>query len=314
MSLLQVDNVTKIFGQKKVLDDLSFVVEKGSILGFVGENGAGKTTTMKLILGLDQITQGSISILGQTVTFGATNTNRYTGYLPDVPQFYDYMTATEYLLLCGEITGLSKGERKKRVDEMLGLVHLFGVKTRIGGFSRGMKQRLGIAQALLNKPKLLICDEPTSALDPNGRKEFLDLLSSLKAETTILFSTHILNDVEQICDHVGILNGGKMVVSASIPELKKQHGQQQVKIVFEREVEKELFLKQLQEIHLTTSFSIDHTSFGVILTFKDGQRGRGQYKKDIQHLLNLLQQQDILPLSFEQQEASLEDIYLEVIR
>lgn len=312
MSLLQVDNVTKIFGQKKVLDDLSFVVQKGSIFGFVGENGAGKTTTMKLILGLDQITQGSISILGDTVTFGATTTNRYTGYLPDVPQFYDYMTATEYLLLCGEITGLTRGERIKRVDEMLALVHLFGVKTRIGGFSRGMKQRLGIAQALLNKPQLLICDEPTSALDPNGRKEFLDLLSSLKAETTILFSTHILNDVEQICDHVGILNGGKMVVCASIPELKKQYGDQQVKIVFEREVEKELFIGKLKEIHLTTSFSIDHTTLAVILTFKDGQRG--QYKKDVQQLLQSLQQQDILPLSFEQQEASLEDIYLEVIR
>lgn len=312
MSLLQVDQVTKNFGQKKVLNDLSFVVQEGSIFGFVGENGAGKTTTMKLILGLDQMTQGSISILGEPVTFGATKTNRYTGYLPDVPQFYDYMTAREYLMLCGEITGLGKGERIKRVDEMLRLVHLFGVKTRIGGFSRGMKQRLGIAQALLNKPKLLICDEPTSALDPNGRKEFLDLLYSLRSETTILFSTHILNDVEQICDHVGILNGGKMVVCASIPELKKQHGQQQVKFVFEQESDTNLFIQLLEESSLSIPYTTDATSFAVVISFKAAQKE--QYKKDIQQLLKLIQQHSILPLAFEQQDASLEDIFLEVIR
>ncbi|MGG0823723.1 ABC transporter ATP-binding protein [Paenibacillus turicensis] len=312
MNLLQVDKVTKTFGQKKVLNDLSFVVQEGSIFGFVGENGAGKTTTMKLILGLDQMTQGNISILGEAVTFGATKTNRFTGYLPDVPQFYDYMTAREYLLLCGEITGLARGERIKRVEEMLGLVHLFNVKTRIGGFSRGMKQRLGIAQALLNKPKLLICDEPTSALDPNGRKEFLDLLYSLRSETTIIFSTHILNDVEQICDHVGILNGGKMVVCSSISELKKNHGQQQVKIVFEQAHDKALFLEQLEKSPLTNPYTIDPTGLATVISFKAAQREK--YKNDAQQLLKLVQQHNILPLAFEQQEASLEDIFLEVIR
>ncbi|MBP1906119.1 ABC-2 type transport system ATP-binding protein [Paenibacillus turicensis] len=312
MSLLQVENVTKTFGQKKVLNDLSFVVQEGSIFGFVGENGAGKTTTMKLILGLDQMTKGNISILGEAVTFGATKTNRFTGYLPDVPQFYDYMTAREYLMLCGEITGLPKDERIKRVEEMLGLVQLFSVKTRIGGFSRGMKQRLGIAQALLNKPKLLICDEPTSALDPNGRKEFLDLLYSLRSETTIIFSTHILNDVEQICDHVGILNGGKMVVCSSISELKKKHGQQQVKIVFEQTDDKVLFLEQLKKSPLTTPYTIDPTGLATIISFKAAERE--QYKNDAQQLLKLVQQHNILPLAFEQQEASLEDIFLEVIR
>ncbi|EPC80990.1 putative ABC transporter ATP-binding protein YxlF [Lacticaseibacillus paracasei subsp. paracasei Lpp37] len=223
MNILTLQHVSKHFGSKQVLQDLNLTVPAGSIYGFVGENGAGKTTTMKLILGLDQASAGAIEVAGQPVHFGETETNRQTGYLPDVPAFYGYMTAPEYLKLCGQLTGLRGAELQSRVAAMLIQVGLADAKHRISGFSRGMRQRLGIAQALLNTPKLLICDEPTSALDPQGRTDFLQLLASLRGQTTILFSTHILSDVERICDHVGILHHGRLQVSAPLDDLKQQY-------------------------------------------------------------------------------------------
>ena len=152
-----------------------------------GKNGAGKTTTMKAILGLLKSDSGEIYVMGEKVHFGQTNTNRFIGYLPDVPEFYSYMTQMEYLSLCGEVCGMDKTDIVTRSKELLELVGLGQEHHRIKGFSRGMKQRLGIAQALLNRPKLLICDEPTSALDPAGRKEILDILLAAKEQTTVLF-------------------------------------------------------------------------------------------------------------------------------
>src|SRR5690606_9111798 len=143
---------------------------------------------------------------------------------PDVPEFYGYMDPMEYLKLCGEIAGLTKSQIKSRSEELLELVGLKEHrKKKIGGFSRGMKQRLGIAQALLNEPKLLICDEPTSALDPIGRKEILDILQKVKGKTTVIFSTHILSDVERICDEVAVLHGGNIVLQGSLSELRSKH-------------------------------------------------------------------------------------------
>lgn len=175
---------------------------------------------MKMILGFLKKDEGSIKVFGEEVSFGQSKTNRFIGYLPDVPEFYGYMTAKEYLNLCGAITGLSKNEIKNKSVELLELVGLRDVNKRISVYSRGMKQRLGIAQALLNSPKLLICDEPTSALDPLGRKEILDIILKIKDSTTVIFSTHILSDVEAICDHVVVLDKGKNVLEGSIDELK----------------------------------------------------------------------------------------------
>jgi ABC-type multidrug transport system, ATPase component len=142
---------------------------------------------MKIILGLLKADSGSVTVCGEKVTYGETKTNRNIGFVPDVPEFYGYMNPMEYLKLCGEITGLPKNKIKSRSEELLELVGLKDEKRKIGQFSRGMKQRLGIAQALLNEPKLLICDEPTSALDPIGRKEILDILLAAKGKTTIVF-------------------------------------------------------------------------------------------------------------------------------
>lgn len=198
MDMLAITNLQKRFGDKSVLKGLDLSVPEHSVFGFIGKNGAGKTTTMKTILGLLKADGGEILVSGEKVVYGQTATNRHIGYLPDVPEFYPFMTAPEYLSFCGEITGMSRIEIKSRSNELLKLVGLGNEKHRIKGFSRGMKQRLGIAQALLNRPKLLICDEPTSALDPVGRKEILDILMAVREQTTVLFSTHILSDVERM--------------------------------------------------------------------------------------------------------------------
>ena len=217
--ILEIKNLKKSFGSKEVLRDVSFSIPEGSIFGFVGVNGAGKTTTMKIILGLLAADEGEVHVCGEKVVGNGEKTNHYLGYLPDVPEYYPYMNAREYLEFIGEIAGFT-GNIKSRAEELLELVGLKNdAKRRIKGYSRGMKQRLGIAQALFAKPRLLICDEPTSALDPVGRKEILDLLSAAKSETTVLFSTHILSDVERVADEIAMLHEGRIKFSGKTADI-----------------------------------------------------------------------------------------------
>ena len=166
MEMLRITALHKRFGDKEVLNGLELSVPEHSIFGFIGRNGAGKTTTMKTILGLLKADAGEILVNGEKAVYGQTGTNRHIGYLPDVPEFYPFMTAPEYLRFCGEITGMNKTEITGRCEELLQLVGLREEKHRIKGISRGMKQRLGIAQALLNRPKLLICDPGPAAGRP----------------------------------------------------------------------------------------------------------------------------------------------------
>ena len=223
MDILQISHLKKSFGEREVLRDLSFNVPEHTVFGFVGQNGAGKTTTMKIILGLLEQDGGDVTVCGEKVRYGQTSTNRFIGYLPDVPEFYTCFTPFEYLCFCGSIAGLDKAKSESRATELLETVGLSAEKRRIKGFSRGMKQRLGIAQALLTEPKLLICDEPTSALDPVGRKEILDILVAAKERTTVVFSTHILSDVERICDEIAFLHKGEVVLHGTIDEVKQHH-------------------------------------------------------------------------------------------
>ena len=221
--MLHISGLCKNFGNKKVLCGLELAVPEHSIFGFIGKNGSGKTTTMKTVLGLLRADSGEITVNGEKVAYGETHTNRHIGYLPDVPEFYPFMTALEYLRFCGEISGMKKTEIESRAEELLTLVGLANEKHRVRGFSRGMKQRLGIAQALLNRPKLLICDEPTSALDPVGRKEILDILLAVREQTTVLFSTHILSDVERICTDVAFLNNGTAQMQGKLSDIKSRY-------------------------------------------------------------------------------------------
>ncbi len=200
--ILKVDDVSKAFGKKSVLENIRLTIEEREIIAFVGANGAGKTTLMKCILGFLPF-KGNITVADEKVQFGETASNAHIGYLPDVPQFYAFYTAKQYLKMCQKVSGNVTDER---VDEMLKLVGLENRPEKIQQYSRGMKQRLGIAQALLHKPKLLICDEPTSALDPEGREQILKILQEAKKETAILFSTHILSEAERISNRMIILH------------------------------------------------------------------------------------------------------------
>ncbi|MGX7199083.1 ABC transporter ATP-binding protein [Enterococcus nangangensis] len=308
MNLLELKNVSKNFGAKKVLTDVNLIIPQGSLYGFVGKNGAGKTTTMKLILGLEKLSGGTITVCGEEVRFGATKTNRFTGYLPDVPTFYGYLSAYEYLDLVGEIAGLNKTQRKIKINEMLAKVGLPNNRQKIKGYSRGMKQRLGIAQALLSEPPLLICDEPTSALDPSGRQEFLDLLASLKGSTTILFSTHILTDVERVCDHVAILNEGKIVVEDQLEALKERYAKPQLALTVAAAEIAALtaILQHLQQAGELTTFTWQEGT--VYVTF-DGTASR-----ITQALMKELVAANVTPHRLEQVEPTLEQVFLEVTK
>lgn len=303
MDILKISHVKKSFGKNEILKDLNFTVPEHTIFGFVGQNGAGKTTTMKMILGLLPSDNGEIYVNDEPVVFGQNHTNRYIGYLPDVPEFYGFMTPSEYLNMCGEITGMSKADIRYRTEELLSQVGLDKANKRIKGFSRGMKQRLGIAQALFNSPKLLICDEPTSALDPVGRREILDILQSVKGQTTVLFSTHILSDVERICDRVAFLHEGQIALSGTIDDLKTVRKGSTMELEFSCPEE----TKRFAEIYCSqknneTCRIIENKIFLPQKT-----------EKDIMELLELIVKNNVSIKRVERLEPTLEDLFMEVM-
>jgi ABC-2 type transport system ATP-binding protein len=209
---IRCEDLTRYYGEVKALDHLNLEVPKGSVFGFLGRNGAGKTTTMRLLTGLANPTHGSAWIDGIETTNGNPAAGYVYGYLPQHPVFYNWMRAWEYLDYVGRLFQMPTARRKQRIAEVLDQVDLVSAtKRRIGGFSGGMKQRLGIAQAILHEPKVLLLDEPTSALDPAGRYEVLDWIRSLNGDITVFLSSHILGDIERICDQVAILHEGKLV-------------------------------------------------------------------------------------------------------
>ena len=220
--------LTKVYRDKRALDGVDLMVEEGSVFGFLGPNGAGTTTMLRLLTGLARPTAGSVQILGRDVASTSNWVRAQIGFLPDVPGFYEWMTAEEFLRFAGGLFGIRGPVLDERAGMLLDLAGLCGVTTKIGGYSRGMKQRLGVAQALINAPRLLLLDEPTSALDPMGRKDVLDMLASLRGRTTVFFSTHILADVERVCDTVAILDRGQVVAHGHIDELKARYGVQKV--------------------------------------------------------------------------------------
>ena len=225
---IRTAGLTTVYGEKRALDAVDLVVEEGSVFGFLGPNGAGKTTMLRLLTGLARPTSGSAQVLGREVASADNSIRAEIGYLPDVPGFYEWMKAEEFLRFAGGLFGIRGNVLDERLGMLLDLAGLGDVKTKIGGYSRGMKQRLGVAQALINAPRLLLLDEPTSALDPMGRKEVLDMLVSLRGRTTVFFSTHILADVERVCDTVAILDRGHVVAHGPIAELKARYGVQKV--------------------------------------------------------------------------------------
>ncbi|WP_262316531.1 ABC transporter ATP-binding protein [Lacticaseibacillus parakribbianus] len=317
MALVELQHVSKAFKDQPVLTDLSLAVPEGSIYGFVGENGAGKTTTMKLILGLLQRDAGTITVAGRPVVYGGAAVAAGIGYLPDVPEFYDELTPSEYLSLCGRLTGIDGRELPQRIAAMLKTVGLPQNRRRIRGFSRGMKQRLGVAQALLARPRLLIADEPTSALDPTGRREFLDLLASLRGETTILLSSHILGDVERICDHVGILHGGRLQAQGPLKALLAAHAQAKVALGFADAATTQQAAAVLhvaaaaKPVAAGAAPQPDATAVTATTLLLPAAQGLTQA---LQPALAALLAQGLVPVRVSPVQPSLEDLFMEVTR
>jgi ABC-2 type transport system ATP-binding protein len=218
--------LTKRFAGKGgvlAVDGLDLDVPAGSVFGLLGPNGAGKTTTLRLITGLARPTAGVVSIDGHPVSVGADGgliARRGIGVLDQDPRYYGWMSGRELVELAGRLQGLGGAEARVRATETLGLVGLADAAgRRVAGYSGGMRQRLGIAQALVARPRLLILDEPVSSLDPEGRRDLLVLIAELRASATVLFSTHVLADIERICDRVGILDRGRLVTEGPLDDL-----------------------------------------------------------------------------------------------
>jgi ABC-2 type transport system ATP-binding protein len=313
LKTLHIHNINKRFGSINVLNDLNIEIEEGSIYGFLGKNGAGKTTTLKIITGLIRSTprgesdDSYVEICGQRLKFGDTSINANIGFLPDVPAFYNYMKPMDYLRLCGKIYGMKQPKLDIRANELLKLVGLSGVNRKIKGFSRGMKQRLGIAQAMIHRPKLLILDEPTSALDPMGRKEILDIILRLKGEYTVIFSTHILADVERVCDEIGILHNGSIISGDILDGIREKRSGKRVQIDTVPESHDSLYaaLKTLSAENMLKEITVREAgAFTASVTDWEAFASR---------ICHVLAERNVPLLRLDADEASLEDIFMEVI-
>lgn len=293
--LLSVNQLTKTYKEHVAVDGLTFSVNENECVALIGPNGSGKTTTLNMLAGLLEPTSGEVVFMGKQGV-----DKQKIGYLPQYPTFFSWMTAKEYLSFAGKLSHVPSKKLKSLVDDMLEFVGLQEVKNkRIGGFSGGMKQRLGIAQALLHEPKLLIFDEPVSALDPQGRRDVLQMMQQLKKKLTIVFSTHVLHDAEQICDRTIMIKNGKVKWAGSLEDLKNQQRKSNYFIAANQNLKSWLRTKPyIKDFQLCTDTSAE------ITLVNDNDRFQ---------LLQDCVRDKLDVIHFEKRTHSLEDAYLEVM-
>ena len=244
---IHIKNLTKQYGQQKAVDHVSFSVQKGEIVGFLGPNGAGKSTTMKIITGFLPPTEGTAEVAGSNVVDMPMSVKKKTGYLPEHNPLYHDMFVHEYLGFMAGLYGITGSRKRDRVSEMVGLCGLSAEQNKkIGMLSKGYRQRVGLAQALIHDPEVLILDEPTSGLDPNQLVEIRKLIKTVSKDKTVLFSTHILQEVEALCDRVIVINQGKIVADDRLENLL-QRGTSYVIVEFSNVVTEEM-LKQVDGV------------------------------------------------------------------
>ncbi len=297
---MSVEQLTKTYQSTNVVDNISFTLEPGKCVALLGPNGAGKTTTLRMLAGFIKPTSGTINFSEENFKKDVRN---YVGYLPQFPVFHNWMTGEEFLIYVGQLSHLSKQEAKARAHELLELVNLIDArKQRISKYSGGMKQRLGIAQALIHHPKLIILDEPVSALDPIGRREVLNLIRELKKDATILFSTHILNDAEEISEEILLLHHGKMIKQGSIEEVSDSQDTVSIRLAFSEEPK--FIEERLKEID--SVFKVVRQEHGFIITVHDLNAARNQ-------LLDTIKNEDWQLTKFEVAKSSLEDIFMKAV-
>ncbi|ADU31630.1 ABC transporter ATP-binding protein [Evansella cellulosilytica] len=300
MALITTKQLSKSFKGTEAVKGIDLHIKEGVCTALLGPNGAGKSTTLNMLTGLMKPTSGSIAFDERY----SGDRRQYIGYLPQYPKFYGWMTGEEYLVYAGQLGSLSKEDAKARAEELLKLVGLIDDrKKRIQGYSGGMKQRLGIAQALVHKPKLVILDEPVSALDPKGRREVLELMDKLKETTSILFSTHVLHDAEEICEEIFIINHGELIVSGDLQTLKKKY--QQPTIYIETEEPIEDWSRTIKDSDWIRHMKVNKNELTISVT-------------DIENARNaLLTNEELRKLkivNFEIVKTSLEDLFMEVTK
>jgi len=303
---IRCENLTRYYGNVAALKQLNLTVPEGSIFGFLGRNGAGKTTTIRLLTGLAHPTQGSAWVAGVETTNGDDSAREQFGYLPQEPAFYNWMTASEFLNYCAQIYNIPEKQRKARVAEILEQVGLKeAAKRKIAGFSGGMRQRLGIAQAMIHNPPVLFLDEPTSALDPAGRYEVLDMIERLRGQVTVFLSTHILSDVERICDQVAVIHKGELLLVSDREALLEHYASNAAEIELDSSCLDQLTAvkRQLEQQVWVSGVHEDQNVLRVMVDDLATAR---------QNLLPLVAASHLVVNRFEWVRPSLEEIFLKV--
>ena len=306
MEAIRIEGLRKHFGRVRALDGLDLCVERGLVYGFLGPNGVGKTTTLRILAGLARPSAGRAWVAG--VEVGKGDVRHRVGYLPEVPAFYGWMTPREFLAdLVAPLYGMRPAEGRTRAEEVLrevGLEEAAG--RRIGGFSRGMRQRLGLAQALLHRPEVLLLDEPVSALDPAGRHEVLEHIGRLRGQATVFMSSHILADVERICDAVAIIDRGRLVVAAGREELLARYALPLLEVEFDAPVEEvERWIRTLEGNALVTGAQ----AAGRVVRLRVGEVERAKAE-----LPALVAASGLTVQRYEWARPTLEDVFLQLVR
>ncbi|KTR86120.1 ABC transporter ATP-binding protein [Leucobacter chromiiresistens] len=308
---LETRALTKRYGGRLALDGVNLHVERGSVFGFLGANGAGKTTAIRILLALARASSGTARLLGHAP--GSAEVRPLIGYCPDVPGFPSWMTGREVLEQAATLFQLPKSTTRRRVPELLDLTGLADTRARVGGYSRGMRQRLGLAQALINSPQLLVLDEPTSALDPMGRRAVLELLTELKGQTTVFFSTHLLPDVERVCDDVAILSDGRVAAEGPLREVRARFGGSRGRLIVETDQTERLreALLAPSGVGAGSGFALDVAeeapgSRALVVTVDDVEDGAARIAALVGSLGARL-------FRLEPREASLEDVFVDLV-
>jgi ABC-2 type transport system ATP-binding protein len=254
---ITVSNLTKIYGSQKAVNNISFAINKGEIVGFLGPNGAGKSTTMKIITGYIEADGGNAAVCGETVSTNSLTTKKKIGYLPEANPLYFDMYVREYLEFVAGVHGIQN--KKEKIEAAIDTVKLkLEANKKIGQLSKGYKQRVGIAAALIHDPEVLILDEPTSGLDPNQIIEIREVIKNMGKNKTVMLSSHILQEVEAICDRVIIINRGNIVADDLLSNLQKANaGQQYVSVEFKELINVE-DLQSLQEVIKVSQLSTNN--------------------------------------------------------
>lgn len=309
--MIEIKNITKKFGDAKALDDVSFSVKKGEVLGFLGPNGAGKSTTMKIITAFIAPTSGSVEVDGLDVADNSLEVRKKIGYLPENVPLYEDMMVLDYLKFIAEIRGLSKGEAKERIEKMIEVCGLKKViRKNIGDLSKGYRQRVGLAQAMVHNPDILVLDEPTTGLDPNQIAEIRGLIKELGKDKTVILSTHILPEVSATCSRVIIINEGKIAAEGTPKELA---GKLKSKNIVYAKIKgpKNEVLSQLNEMeNVESAKQIDQES-GDIFGYEIAAKGDADLRE---YLFMAVARKGWSVLESRVQEVSLEDVFRELTK